>query len=157
MAPATGRRAWLQSSVQLWRCSHCRDNLEGIKLRPLRHPQRLLSPSDFQRNLEGGSVWHPEALVLSQWPRQLVQQPLRKCADWTRRLHRNVEANHVLLAGEICRDKSSHSATIAPLRAAVQPADSTRHPEAKTPPPSLRRSPSKGRLSFPEHRGKELV
>ena len=39
--------------------------------------------------------------------------------NWTRQLHSNAEANRPLLAGEIGRDSTPHTATISPLLAAA--------------------------------------
>ena len=84
------------------------------------------------------------------------RSPRPKWANWTRRLHRNVEANHILLAGETSRDNTSHSAAISALSAAVQQADSSPRAEAKIPPSSLPKKPVKRQTILSEHRGKGL-
>jgi len=61
-----------------------------------------------------------------------------------------------LLAGETRRDHTPHSATIAPLSAAVPEADSSPQPDAKTPLSSLPKQATEGRRSFQEHQGKGL-
>ena len=108
----------------------------------------------FPADLAGGSVRHLGSIALAKRPLQLIQKPPVKMGQLDSPSPPQCEANHVLLAGEICRDKSSHSATIAPLLAAVQPADSTPQPEAKTPPSGLSKRPVKRHTIFPEHRRK---
>jgi len=123
--------------------------LAGIRLKLLDHSQGLVSPSDFQRNWKADRYGIWEQLDSQNGFFNCYRSPRPKWANWTRRLHRNVEANHILLAGETSRDNSSYSATIAPLLAAVQPVDSSPQPEAKTRPSSLPKKLVKKQTIFP--------
>jgi len=123
--------------------------LAGTRLRPVRHSQGWESSSDYKRNWKADRYGIWEQLDSQNGFFNCYRSPRPKWANWTRRLHRNVEANHILLAGETSRDNSSYSATIAPLLAAVQPVDSSPQPEAKTPPSSLPKKPVKKQTIFP--------
>ncbi len=84
------------------------------------------------------------------------RSPRPKWANWTRLLHRNVEANHILLAGETAaiihriRRLSRHSSPQFSRWIRV------RNRRRRHQLPAFRRSLSKSRLSFQEHRGKGL-
>lgn len=99
--------------------------------------------------LEGGQVRRLGEIGLAKWLLQLLFKPRPKWANWTRRIHRNVEVDHLLLGGETSRDNPSYSANIAPRLVAVQPVDSSPQPEAKTPPSSLAKKTVKKQTFFP--------
>ena len=90
----------------------------------------------FPAELEGGSAPRPGLIGLAD--SIVMSKPTRP------------------FAGKTSRDDTPHSAIIAPLSVAVQPADSSPQPEVKTPPSGLPKKPVNGSLSFLEHRGEEL-
>ena len=110
----------------------------------------------FPAELEGGSARYPGAIALSKWLLQLAQKPP---PTWANGLANSIAISKPtapLLSGETRRDHTPHSATIAPLSAAVPEADSSPQPDAKTPLSSLPKQATEGRRSFQEHQGKGL-
>ena len=130
--------------------------LAGTRLRPVRHSQGWESSSDYKRNWKADRYGIWEQLDSQNGFFNCYRSPRPKWANWTRRLHRNVEANHILLAGETAaiihriRRLSRHSSPQFSRWIRVRKRRRRHHL------PAFRRSLSKSRLSFQEHRSKGL-
>ena len=155
MAPATRHRAWLQSWVQLCRCSHCKHNLAGIKLRPLRHSQRLLSPSDFQRNWKADQYGTCGQLCWQNGHFWLAQKLPATWAKWTAESTAVLKQLAPFQQVESARDSTRDTATISPVSVTVQPADSAPQPRGKnTIFQPFKSSSSRGVPTIPDRPGK---
>ncbi len=117
--------------------------LAGIRLRLRDHSQRLVSPrvsSGIGRRISTASGVN--------WTRKKASSidPEAPCQNGSIRLAESIAMSKqitFLLAAETSCDNTSYSATTAPFPAAVQQADSSPQPEAKTPPSSLPKKPVK--------------
>ncbi len=69
--------------------------------------------------------------------------------NWTRQLHRNVKANHILLADETSRDNTTQSAAIAAHPAASSIVGLESATRGEHPPSSLPKKPVKRQTIFP--------
>ncbi len=125
-----------------------------IRLMPLRPSQGLVSPPDFQQDWRADQyqIW---SHLDSQRGLHLIRKPHATMRNWTRRFHRNVKAQHIVY-WQVKPAAITHRIRQLSHRppAAGQQPDSSPQPEAKTPPSSLPKQPSKGRRSLQEHQGK---
>ncbi len=73
-----------------------RYELASVRLRFLGHSQGLASPSDSQRHWKADRSCIPGQLDSRNRLFQLAPKLLPTWANWTRRVNRKVEANHIL-------------------------------------------------------------
>jgi len=112
--------------------------------------QGLVSLSDLERNWKADQyrIW-------VNWARKKATSIDPEAPAKTGQLEpdsiANAEANRILLAVKSARYSTPHMPTVSPLRAAVQPADSSPQPKVKTPPSSFPKKAVKGGLTIQDH------